>query len=130
MAPSFGFQLGKLHILRRNDNDLIVHDGFKIRYMMQKSHEVHRISISIPFMLDIGFYGIGQIDLIDIYQGNTFDLGVTYGDAGIAAFDVVQKVIVIPKADLSKMSFLKVRQMTKHIKGNLSDEIISERNER
>jgi hypothetical protein len=40
------------------------------------------------------------------------------------------KVIVIPKVDLSKMSFLKIRQMTKHIKGNLSDEIISERNER
>jgi hypothetical protein len=40
------------------------------------------------------------------------------------------KVIVIPKADLLKMSFKKTRQLTKSIKGNLSDDIFSERSER
>ena len=40
------------------------------------------------------------------------------------------KVIVIPKAKLSKMSFKKTRKLTKSIKGNLSDDILSERNER
>lgn len=37
------------------------------------------------------------------------------------------KVIVIPKVNLDKMSFLKVQRLTKSIKGNLSDDIIEER---
>jgi len=38
------------------------------------------------------------------------------------------KVIVIPKVDLSKFSFEKVQELTKGISGNLSDDIIRERN--
>jgi hypothetical protein len=43
--------------------------------------------------------------------------------------DTEVKVIVIPKASLSKMSFRKAQRLTKPIKGNLSDDIISERSE-
>lgn len=39
------------------------------------------------------------------------------------------KVIVIPKVNFSELSFLKVRELTKSIKGNISDDIISEREE-
>jgi hypothetical protein len=39
------------------------------------------------------------------------------------------KVIVIPKIIFRKLSFLKVRELTKSIKGNISDDIISEREE-
>jgi hypothetical protein len=40
------------------------------------------------------------------------------------------KVIIIPKIDLSQMSFNRVRELTKSIKGNLSDDIREERDER
>ncbi len=46
------------------------------------------------------------------------------------ADDTEVKVIVIPKANLSKMSFKDARRLTKPIKGNLSDDIISERSEK
>lgn len=37
------------------------------------------------------------------------------------------KVILIPKVDLLSMSFSKIRRLTKGIKGNMSDDIIAER---
>ncbi len=40
------------------------------------------------------------------------------------------KVFVIPKVELSKMSFLEVRKLTGSLKGNLADSISRERNER
>lgn len=40
------------------------------------------------------------------------------------------KVVLIPKVDLSSMSFAKARKLTKKIKGNLSDDIIAERDKR
>lgn len=40
------------------------------------------------------------------------------------------RIIVIPKVDLTKMSFPKIRNLTKSIKGNISDDIEAERNER
>lgn len=40
------------------------------------------------------------------------------------------KVVLIPKVKLAKMSFAKVRRLTKGIKGNLSDDITEERYER
>ena len=40
------------------------------------------------------------------------------------------KVYVIPKADLSKMSFFEARKLTSSIKGNLSDSINRDRSER
>ncbi len=40
------------------------------------------------------------------------------------------KVYVIPKADLGKMSFLEARKLTNSIKGNLSDSVNRDRNER
>lgn len=39
------------------------------------------------------------------------------------------KVIVIPKVNLDELSFEKIRELTKSIKGNISDDIISERDE-
>lgn len=39
------------------------------------------------------------------------------------------KVIVIPKINFTELFFLKVRELTKSIKGNISDDIISEREE-
>ncbi|MCH8128169.1 hypothetical protein IIC38_19810 [candidate division KSB1 bacterium] len=38
------------------------------------------------------------------------------------------KVIVIPKINLSKMSFENSQKITGRIKGNLSDDVIAERN--
>jgi len=38
------------------------------------------------------------------------------------------KVIVIPKINLSKMSFENSQKITDRIKGNLSDDVIAERN--
>lgn len=40
------------------------------------------------------------------------------------------RVFIIPKIKLSEMSFDKIRKLTKPIKGNLSDDIDAERNER
>lgn len=40
------------------------------------------------------------------------------------------KVFVIPKVELSKMSFLEARKLTNSIKGNLADSIRRERDER
>lgn len=37
------------------------------------------------------------------------------------------KVIVIPKVRFNKLSFKKARELTKNIKGNISDDIDSER---
>lgn len=39
------------------------------------------------------------------------------------------KVIVIPKVNFSELFFLKIRELTKSIKGNISNDIISEREE-
>lgn len=39
------------------------------------------------------------------------------------------KVIVIPKVIFSALSFQKIRELTKSITGNISDDIISEREE-
>ncbi len=44
--------------------------------------------------------------------------------------DTEVKVIIIPKAKLSRMSFRNSQRFTKSIKGNLSDDIISERSEK
>lgn len=38
-------------------------------------------------------------------------------------------VIVIPKVIFSELSFQKIRELTKSIKGNISDDMISEREE-
>ena len=40
------------------------------------------------------------------------------------------RVVVVPKIKLSMMSFEKAQQLTKSIKGNLSDDVDTERNER
>lgn len=40
------------------------------------------------------------------------------------------KIFVIPKVELSKMSFLEARKLTNSIKGNLADSIRRERDER
>ena len=39
------------------------------------------------------------------------------------------KVIVIPKINFKELSFLKIRELTKSIKGNISDAISNEREE-
>ncbi|MHB1687800.1 MAG: hypothetical protein ACYCVH_10540 [Ignavibacteriaceae bacterium] len=39
------------------------------------------------------------------------------------------KVIVIPKINFRELSFLRIRELTKSIKGNISDDISSEREE-
>ncbi len=39
-------------------------------------------------------------------------------------------VVFIPKTSLSKMSFKKARKLTKSIKGNLSDDVVSQREEK
>jgi hypothetical protein len=39
------------------------------------------------------------------------------------------KVIIIPKVNFRELSFLKVRELIKSVKGNISDDIISEREE-
>lgn len=40
------------------------------------------------------------------------------------------KVIVIPKANLDKITYRKTQKLTKSIRGNLSDDIVSERMDR
>lgn len=40
------------------------------------------------------------------------------------------KVVIIPKVDMSKMSFPEIQRLTKSIKGNLSNDIGTERNSR
>ena len=49
---------------------------------------------------------------------------------GLPLEDIEVKVILIPKVNLSKMSFKKAQRLTKPIKGNLSDDITSDRNEK
>ena len=44
--------------------------------------------------------------------------------------DTEVKVFVIPKLELSKMSFLEVRKLTASIKGNLAASISRERDDR
>ena len=39
------------------------------------------------------------------------------------------KVIVIPKISFKELSFLRIRELTKSIKGNISNDISSEREE-
>lgn len=39
------------------------------------------------------------------------------------------KVIVIPKINFRELSFLRIRELTKSIKGNISDDVSSEREE-
>jgi hypothetical protein len=46
------------------------------------------------------------------------------------ADDMHVKVIVIPKADLSKMSFPEIWEDTKALRGTLSEDISQERDER
>jgi len=46
------------------------------------------------------------------------------------ANNVHVKVIVIPKMDLSQMSFPQIWEMTKPIQGKLSDDVAQERDER
>lgn len=43
--------------------------------------------------------------------------------------DADVKVIVMPKIKFEDLSFVKVRELTKSIKKNISDDIISEREE-
>lgn len=43
--------------------------------------------------------------------------------------DTEVKVILIPKIKFAELSFLKVRELTSSIKGNISDDIIKERND-
>lgn len=40
------------------------------------------------------------------------------------------KIVVIPKINLPKMSFPEIRKLTEPIRGNLSDDIETERNQR
>lgn len=40
------------------------------------------------------------------------------------------RVVVVPKVKLSTMSFKKAQQLTQSLKGNLSDDIDTDRNER
>jgi hypothetical protein len=40
------------------------------------------------------------------------------------------KVLLLPEIDIKEMSFFKAQELTKEIKGNLSDEIDFERGER
>ena len=40
------------------------------------------------------------------------------------------KIIVIPKVNLTKISFPEIRELTKSIRGDLSSDIDTERNER
>jgi len=40
------------------------------------------------------------------------------------------KIIVIPKIDLGKMQFSEIRKLTTSIRGKLSDDIESERNQK
>lgn len=40
------------------------------------------------------------------------------------------KIIVIPKVNLTRMSFPEIRKLTESIRGNLSDDIETERNQR
>ena len=42
--------------------------------------------------------------------------------------DTEMKVILIPKVKTDKMSFKEIRKLMKGVKGNLSDDIIHERN--
>ena len=46
------------------------------------------------------------------------------------ANDIHVKVIVIPKVELSKMSFPNIWELTKSFQGKLSDDVIKERDER
>ena len=39
------------------------------------------------------------------------------------------KIFIIPKVDLSRMSFNRIRKITESIRGNLSDDIRRERDE-
>jgi hypothetical protein len=40
------------------------------------------------------------------------------------------KVVITPKMNLEEMSFAKVRELLKDVKGSLADDIINERNSR
>lgn len=40
------------------------------------------------------------------------------------------RIFVVPKVRLSEMSFTKIRKLTRSVRGNLSDEIDRERDER
>jgi hypothetical protein len=46
------------------------------------------------------------------------------------ADNIEVRVCVVPKVKLAEMSFQKTRKLTKSIKGNLSDTVETERNER
>lgn len=46
------------------------------------------------------------------------------------ADNMAVKVIVIPKVDLSQMSFPRIWETTSAIQGNLADDVVHERDER
>jgi hypothetical protein len=59
-----------------------------------------------------------------IAEGRLELLNIPFSDA------TEVKVFVIPKADLSRMSFFEARRLTGLIKGNLADSVNRERNDR
>ncbi len=42
--------------------------------------------------------------------------------------DTDVKVIIIPKVDIDKLLYTKAAELTKSIRGNMSDEIVNDRN--
>ncbi|MBD3274954.1 MAG: hypothetical protein GF372_06555 [Candidatus Marinimicrobia bacterium] len=56
-----------------------------------------------------------------VKKGNIAVSGLPYKD------DQDVRVIVIPRADLSQMSFKKVQELTQSISGNLSEDVRLER---
>ena len=44
--------------------------------------------------------------------------------------DTELKIIAIPKVNLAKMSFPEIQKLTKTVKGNLSDDIVADRDTR
>ena len=56
-----------------------------------------------------------------VKKGNIAVSGVPFKD------DQDVRVIIIPRADLSQMSYKKVQELTQSISGNLSEDVRSER---
>ena len=42
--------------------------------------------------------------------------------------DTDVKVIIIPRVDIDKLLYIKAAELTKSIKGNMSDDIVNDRN--
>jgi hypothetical protein len=66
---------------------------------------------------------------------NQYEIDIRIKDGSLALKDLPfkeetdVKVILIPKINFRELSFLKIRELTKSIKGNISDYIISDRDE-